>query len=464
MTQPDAIYGFVAERGAPCRLPALWARFKAHEAFVNPDQDAEALFAGLASQFSRDDLLHAGVVRANDQGQLELEPTLSEQGRMLAALRKTSKGSPFCLLSGRGCLGGHHWPFSAILEDFRTRTLQKQAGDQLLIASSMKDVAIFWSMGLPAAPAIGLDRFSRQQIDVFCKSLGASRYNDSTYSFASGMAKKAPVSLVLVGWSPSQLDVQEPARIKSVQSHLRNLHVNLGIDLHDVLVWKPSEANIERLRFCLDVGSSRDVKRALLESLETASAPLIETPVTSKLQPAYADLLRDWIAMQQNRHVDRTARQRAWDELQEQLERQIIDPLARQALKFDDPRDRELGLALADISRLRHTQSLRMATDYSNSMRNLGGKSTVLLPPDELKQQLAMANCIRSLRQELQPCRCKRKRNTARSSSRAPATSRSFDPRTANSASAQASPKADGASAFSINGDDPKDPTKNKTA
>ena len=406
MNQQDEINEFLTLRGTPFRLPSPWDRIKCHEGFCTLDEHPAQLLLDLHAQFADEDLLRAGAVVASAENMAAINPALVGNGEPTLALRRSSKRKPFCLLSEGRCLAARQWPLSAIAEDYRTLAFQRQLGRQLLVAGSMADVAVLWSLGVPAAPATGLSTLSRGQIDVFCKLMGIPRYSSilrKADANTGGNRQKSAITLILVGWSPALLDIGQPAEIKDVRDHLKKLHTNLGIALDDVLVWTPDEAALTRMRTCLDVGTPRDVEAAVIDSLEANSTPLVETKVRRAVRLGYADALSKWMAVQAG-PVDRRKRQQAWDDLQQQYHLEMIEPLLREAEKSDDLNRRTLGIAQATVLSALHKQGVLLNTKYDNAARNDGGKGSVVLPSDDLKQLLSTAERLRSVTHERQVC------------------------------------------------------------
>ena len=412
MSEPDEINDFLVRHGDPCQLPGEWARFKSPQAFFQPPRDSSALLAQLGGIFDRDDLLKAGILAPNNEGGIGLHPSLADQSSILIGLRKSAGDKPFCLLTENGCLCGR-WPFTAMLADYRTHDLRIH-GEPLLIASTIADVAILSTLKLAAVPAVGLRNFSRKSVSAFCRALRRPRHCEPSRRFNSdaaygddGAKKTLPIPLVLVGWDPSRLDFELPDNIQVLEQHLRGLDWNLGIDLDDVLIWKPTAGDVDRVRYCLAMGNGRDVRRAVLASLEYNCEPLIRTSnVPQGPDPPYGHRLAEWVALQWEPN-ERTRRQQAWQRLQAAWERDVIQPLVRQAQEYADPADRALGIALADVSRIMHPQALLLATNYGNAIGNDGVRAKTLLPAEELKQTLALADRIRAIAEELR--RCQRK-------------------------------------------------------
>jgi hypothetical protein len=110
----------------------------------------------LAGKFSPDQLIQAGIAKRHP---LELLPSdaLKCPGSPLVFLRPEPNEEPVEVLTSSGALSGCRLPLIASLSERRTLdALDTHLGD-LLLASSIEDMVVLRTLGLPASLACGLD-------------------------------------------------------------------------------------------------------------------------------------------------------------------------------------------------------------------------------------------------------------------------------------------------------------------
>ena len=396
MDKRGEIYEFLQRRGRPCQLPGVWSGLPCHAAFIQPADEPEALLVELTSSFEILELVGAGVVQVDEFGSASVNPSLVQKGSFVLPLREAGGKQPFDLLAGCAGTIRSAWPLFTALDDHRLQDLFMGLYGHLLAVCSLEEMALFWSLGLPAVPAAGLDRISGQHVGAFCQALCLPRRGDQSRSDGD------PQSLVLVDWRPLQLQMDIDARIEPAEKHLARLHSHLGIPLDDFRVWRPTETEIELLQFRAQHGDRHDLQDAIIRSLKESSRPLIERldPRTSGPQ-SYGAAVRDWISVQHG-FVDSSHQQQAWNRIQELQEAQVIQPLMARAQEISDPLQQSRLLALADVNRLIHNQVLLMSAKFTRSAQFDGplnhGK-------DEFQQVMALADRVVALTEGRRVCR-----------------------------------------------------------
>lgn len=204
-----------------------------------------------------------------------------------------------------------------------------------------------------------------------------------------------PLAVVLVAWSPSVLTADRPAALEPVQSHLRRLHKHLRLEGMEVGLWESTPAYLERLDFQLHVApwavSAADVLAELEQSCLDA---LSEHPVAAAAAPPadYAEAARA-IREAWRAHDGRSAGlnrvRRAQDQLEELLERDLLEPAA-------SPVDRIRQAVLMQCLRQLHGASLSLGTLAAQGSQVLAGK--------ELSRMIqAWTSVVLRLLQELPP-------------------------------------------------------------
>jgi hypothetical protein len=219
-----------------------------------------------------------------------------------------------------------------------------------------------------------------------------------------------PPELVFVRWSPSQLSLAVPEALGQVLSHLGDLHEYLGIDLDGLSVWDPSSQDLQRIRFCLEQGTRRHVRRALLASIDESSVPLI-APADRASPGDLVSARRQLQEALRKRHSQATEeRRQAWQDYQRMLQQELTNPLAEQASAAVDPVQRNYTVAAADIAQLVHAQTMTMTAKISDQIRDSSEGASPLSAKD-VKQLVALTDRLMNLGKEIDQCR---RRFTAR--------------------------------------------------
>ena len=288
---------------------------------------------------------------------------------------------------------------------------------QLLIVSSAEDLAVLTSLGFPAAPASGLDCVGGQRLEWLRKRLGlqapdnehAGRERAPGPQSASNKAPSEPIALILVNWSPSRLDLDDVPLILQIRDCLRRLEELCGLEFPDFTIWKPTAKHLERLRFCIANRTRSYIYTAPCASLEESCQTLELSALGPRPEPeTLVEAVRDLNAYPKTASFD-ALRSRSWDRAERLLQREVIEPLLKQAEETADPLERSLCIQLAGLSGTLHTQILRLATGAANPGGANGPRGPRGLPKEELQQILALSDRVRALTQDVQACRKKNK-------------------------------------------------------
>jgi len=407
MADASVIYEFIVQRGRPCILSGPWQSFSAHPAFFRPEPSSEELWAALQTSFSLEDLINAHVAVDGESGP-GLHPDLAN-GATIFAVRSEPDQPPSDLLAGEGLIGSTQLPFAAVLDSCAARSLMDHVGPRLFITFTSHDLLALWSTGLPAAPATGLDAIRGEDVDRFCDRLGLlrclypARWKSCSFAATQSTVQRRSTSLILVGWSPAMLSLEGHSQLDQVRQHLLRLQDHLGVPLNEISIWKPTAEGIARMRNCIELGTEADVHHALYDSAERDNELLVETP-SQELPQNYGAAASYWLSLHRSA-ADPALGGPAWDRLQRLLEQELIQPLMRQADATADAVERSLIMALAEVSRLMHTQLALITSNYASTIRKAGGPANALLPPEQFQQSLILVNQFLSLGRELELCR-----------------------------------------------------------
>lgn len=83
----------------------------------------------------------------------------------------------------------------------------------------------------------------------------------------------SPIFPVLVDWSPAALSLVENPEVQKAETHFSNIGRYFGTDLGGGGTWKPTDAQIEELKFAIRYGKPENVFDALLTSSERSREP-----------------------------------------------------------------------------------------------------------------------------------------------------------------------------------------------
>ncbi len=169
-------------------------------------------------------------------------------------------------------------------------------------------------------------------------------------------------TLALLGWSPYALCWQHSALLQRAAAHLAAVRRHLGLALNGLMVWCPSQEELENLRFWLAFRDPGLVRELLLESsdalydFEQFSSPQAlpgSTSVPTTFAAARADLLAKLADSRGQRHASASVRA-AWETYDALIERDLIQPLQEWALAKDHPAARSSAVELASVCGLTH--------------------------------------------------------------------------------------------------------------
>ena len=267
----NKIYQRIAANKQPFAPPGPWANHCGENSIFRPQLDRARLLVDLQAEFNAEELLASGVVITNPAGSLELLPALAQENALLFAARRGQTLDPFDLVLAGGTLQ-NQLPALAMLDDYRLAEKGRRL-QTLLIAFSMRDVAILSSFGFPVVLGSGLEHLGGGDLKEFCLALGlrmrAVRRDGRTVSEQScsgRLSRTEPVTLVLVAWTVSEVAVTVPPAYKDVEAHLQNLAEHLEVQFEGVRTWKPTAGELAQFEYCLKYGDAEHIATAMHES------------------------------------------------------------------------------------------------------------------------------------------------------------------------------------------------------
>jgi hypothetical protein len=165
-------------------------------------------------------------------------------------------------------------------------------------------------------------------------------------------------SLILVGWSPARLSLQDPPEATAVKTHFRAIRDHLDMDGIELGLWVPRQCFLERLRtrleFALSAVSADEMFAELDEECLDLMFDSIPASPAPPPPPNYLEArqrLRKALRADPHRQCNRDKLTRAFLGYEERLEQELIQPLYRATAA---PHKRNLQVAFMDLCRLFH--------------------------------------------------------------------------------------------------------------
>jgi hypothetical protein len=420
--------------------------------------DPEQVVSSLTEEFSAEELLASGVVEVHEDGSVKLTASLSGDGRRFIALRDATTGEPFELLARDGCISPSALAVFEILRDGHTQRCLARGNSDLFVAFDMEDLVMCRACGLAATLAVGLDELPLEDVDRFGKSFGLHVFksdrvepreetesehgdqvdchpDDTMCRFAqtttdrgrpvesygaphaavqpsSDLAAPTGIELVFLAWKPSELSDAMPCQLKVVVDYLQQLNRFMDVDLYGLGVWEANEETIERLRFIADRRSAAVFREAFLDATDDIRGSMadfgqakVKSPGPPADYPAAVARLREANGCGRSiQSLGPDQRKRAWRDVQELLDQQVINPIREFALAADDPVERTLLMGIAEISHVFHMHTVLISEELSRRMSESGVERVDPLSDDQVKNLLAMADRLISITKATERC------------------------------------------------------------
>lgn len=437
----DRIYESFLKDCRAYRLEGEWSSLKGKVDLWRAPRHPEATLDTLLDNFVEADLLDSNLVVAGDDG-FRLNSLLTKPSTIIFPCREPQSLSAYDLMTERGTLSGE-LPVCAVLRDAFTRKSMAMFG-LICIGSNMKDLAPLRRMGFATTVAHGLDQITGKDLTQFCRAFGfpradaqCSRIDDGRMwpsrsnaepfargnegvdgdvkgrrtSSADGNAHQQSDARrtrpVLLAWMPSELRPRASKRLDRVISHLTNIEKNLQISLDDVLVWRASEEDLERFRFCLEHASREHVRAALLKSME-GMIPATEPPEDCSSVSSLVEAHRRLDEMASDPLVDGQWRKELWADYERALDNDLVEPLLREAARHTEPEERVRLSTLANLTRVLGPEAIRISQKLGRQV--VRGRSRKVEPVTEKEwdRMLKMFEKVIALTKGDKRCRRKR--------------------------------------------------------
>ena len=410
---------FIYRLGTPLTPPVTWKRLKFAGPFFQLNMAPSEFMRQLKTNFDLQDLVEARAVTMTPENRPTLSPLLAKPG-MFMALGTGPDSRPVDLLRATGQTLSGRWGLVAALDDRRMRALLERREEQLLIVPSLVDAAVLQSFGFPAVPVAGFHGLNGQNAEVLAKKLRLQRRRTvdampagpSELEFEESESWDTSIAVVVANWSPAGLDRSDVPTILTLWKYFQEIDKYFGIDMQEFSIWKPTDADLERLRFCNECGTAKQVHQALLDSLTESCEPLDMTGLVPPIPQTFAEAVAAWAAVPVD-SLPASLKSRAWKWVATLLDQELIEPLRQQAREEPDPTKRNQLMLTAQVSAMLHLQLARLTTGFAKSNSAIGAVAPSGFPPGEFQQARAMFDQIHALTRESHTGTPKRKAKPA---------------------------------------------------
>lgn len=376
-----------------------------------PDEPRGILDA-LAEEFGPERLVESGVADRQGDGPPTISSRLAPGATTLFALWEDEGAMPFDALLPDGLLLGEEPPACAVAHDWRAVAAMRSSDGLLLLVPTMEDVAYGLGLGQVTVPLAGIDRLDLaglRQIEALTRAssppplpcpeepaAGAERVpvNGNTSPDAprqdtpetdaaqhAGVGQQAPeepppedgvdviatpagafpVELVIAGWSFARRQPVPEEELRRLISRLADAQRFLRIDLSGVAVWIPSQADVDRIQVCCELGDRDALRDAVLESIHGACYEL-SAVASGDIAPwqtpgTYLDARSALWRVLRRPDSAPASHCELIETFDHQLQRQVIGPLIAAGVSHADPIHGVLHIAFAETTHLLQSQA-----------------------------------------------------------------------------------------------------------
>lgn len=292
----------------------------------------------LREKHPRRSLVRSGIAVRIDR-RLHLNPVLLNVPGTIVPLRKTPDGPPFDFITEQGTTRGRLSMRSAVLDHHVSNAIAECG--YLFLAFGIQDLIRLRLIGMPVAPALGLEEFHDQSMHDFRCALGLGEKKPP----------KSPHQLILVDWCPEKFSAR---RNEFVDQVIQNFTANrscLGIALQNILVWRPTSTDVRAIAGCLRIGQLQDVVQVIQGSLEQNCTPLASDPAESNSQVSMLECERRLNDVLLRPDSSRARRRRCIRAYRQAVEEQIVKPLLSRAADVQDLNEKNRLMGLAELCR-----------------------------------------------------------------------------------------------------------------
>ncbi|MEI8374220.1 MAG: hypothetical protein WCJ35_15465 [Planctomycetota bacterium] len=400
-----SIYGQTLSQCPKYDHDGLWKTSPVPGNIRRPPQDPAAVLADLQARYSDAALQESGVATMGPDGDVQLDPALCDANTAIIALRKTPQQDPYDLLTDRGGIANGEMPLCASLKDGQIKKMLKASDSVLYAACSSADAVALLSLGIPTTLINGMAQLSGNYLEDFfrCFKLGKSATQKHEIAV---MDEEPPPHVVVVGWSPATLSLEEPEDVVKIVSHFSGIERHLGICLENFSLWKPTQGELDGIVFRLEHTDRQAVKAAISESLTSCRKSLVPPwtadDVPTDLATAIQRLHK--LVSCSNRSAD--DERRAWKRVSQLIQSETTAPWFEQLEGAEDAAERNLLMLGATTSQMSHMQSIQLLLKLTTSPNQRGAvRPPGRLPDEEFQQFVKTSDLLVKIAKAIVQCR-----------------------------------------------------------
>lgn len=387
-----------------------------------------ALLGRLTERFLEPSLVSAGVATYDLENQLTVAAPLAGGDALLVVVRD-AKGHATDLVTDRGAVSGRT-PTASLLADDGVRNLISACDGLLVITFALVDAVWFWSAGAPAVVCQGVDAltvsFLREIERQLCfwpggdedrsptapaapidQSQAVATSTDSipTVNGSDGLVRTAPENpltkenelegathgrcgearaalsdmcalplqpmIMIAGCSPRNEDTLTPVDLQQRLCELGRVQTALGPNLPQLYCWSPSAEELASIALLRAHGTPETLREALLGSL--GESRLLSFLLPDRPELSYPEARRRYraVAARASADVHDADLSIAQRDLNRAIERDLIEPLIELGIACQNPVDRLLHTAMAEVGGRFHQLAAQAFHEMSRSTTGL---------------------------------------------------------------------------------------------
>lgn len=363
------VYADFLEHCPTVQPPRPWCRFAKAEKVWRTPSDIRSMMAELITAHSRHALIRSGVAVGVGKFDMTLHPIFHENlnGAVLP-LRRSPAQPPFALMTEQGSTS-QRLPLCDAVRDFQVSHAIESCG-MLFVTHGLQDAIRLRLIGLPAAPAHGLEQFTERSLREF-------RY---AFGLLEQQPPVVPHRLIITGWSLTKLSWLSNAALEPVLQNLTDCAPCLGLGLQNILVWQPTPTELDGLARCLEIGRLEDVAAVILGSIEQSCMPLAPDPAEPNPKTDLLECDRRLRHALIRPETNSARRRRRLLDYQDVLEEKMIKPLLVRAENEKDLKESYRLKALAELFRSLYPATAVQRAKFEKQVveQGLSGEASLL--------------------------------------------------------------------------------------
>ena len=265
-TRTQAILKRIVDATRAVSPPDAWEFLNRVRSIRQLPDDVSALIGALEEEFTDEDLEASSAFVQAPNDELHLSPVLSRAPSTFMVLRREQDGPPFDLVSQVGSVTTDDPTAFHICDDHFTKVWSRRK-NKILVGFSMRDVAVLRILGMPCAPAGGLEYMDGEQVrrllDIRVKKGASTKQSENLAAVC-----RDGFQLTLVGWQVADFKNEIPEGLHKVVFHLRKAESAYQCDTQEsVEVWRTAGFDWDRIQSALDFSDPDLIRRLMWASI-----------------------------------------------------------------------------------------------------------------------------------------------------------------------------------------------------